>query len=338
MVVAALRNAECCLTAIYWQVIPRFCWGNEIGRLEWTIRAFLANGEALGAAPKTLQLHQHSKRLHRWQVFEEQQALGWSDHWNHGFSRSSSGGTNFLCRWFRPTKHATWDLMKRGVLPMLVSSFQRFWDAQVLEAKQRWEWGSCCLCITFCVSQFLVSFVVFVYTSYMAYMFVDDLMYLTSNILIVGVRARGSFPLSPSIEVLSLNLSLASYVFIMRVANNPSSIGGIQHLVDTEWCFHGFHGGVKGRAIFRLHSIFRTLEPQTTSDQRLLLQKANLVHQQVVVSSVNFINWNLPIHTSMYLASLGRFASAICDVPYALRGCFERSCHHESPIVLAKWE
>ena len=170
------------------------------------------------------------------------------------------------------------------------------------------------------------------------YMFVYDLMYLTSNILIVGVRARGSFPLSPSIEVLSLNLSLASYVFIMRVANNPSSIGGIQHLVDTEWCFHGFHGGVKGRAIFRLNSIFRTLEPQTTSDQRLLLQKANLVHQQVVVSSVNFINWNLPIHTSMYLASLGRFASAICDVPYALRGCFERSCHHESPIVLAKWE
>ena len=53
------------------------------------------------------------------------------------------------------------------------------------------------------------------------------LMYLTSKILIVGVRARGSFPLSPSIEVLSLN-------FIMRVANNPSSIGGIQHLVDTE--------------------------------------------------------------------------------------------------------
>lgn len=164
------------------------------------------------------------------------------------------------------------------------------------------------------------------------------LMYLTSNILIVGVRARGSFPLSPSIEVLALNLWLASYVFIMRVANNPSSIGGIQHLVDTEWCFHGFHGGLKGRAIFRLNSIFRTLEPQTTSDQRLLLQKANLVHQQVVVSSVNFINWNLPILTSMYLASLGRFASAICDVPYALRGCFERSCHHESPIVLAKWE
>ena len=60
------------------------------------------------------------------------------------------------------------------------------------------------------------------------------LMYLTSNILIVGIKARGSFPLSPSIEVLSLHLSPASYVFIMRVANNPSSIEGIQHLVDIE--------------------------------------------------------------------------------------------------------
>lgn len=194
---------------------------------------------------------------------------------------------------------------KGGCFPCWCLLSKGFWDAQVLEAKQRWEWGIEVVCVLrfVCRSSWFPLLCLCIPPIWPICL----LMYLTSNILIVGVRARGSFPLSPSIEVLSLNLSLASYVFIMRVANNPSSIGGIQHLVDTEWCFHGFHRGVKGRAlnwIFRLNSIFRTLEPQTTSDQRLLLQKANLVHR-VVVSSVNFINWSLPIHTSMYLASLG---------------------------------